>query len=144
MLIGMQQTKAQVEVGARFWNWLALEVQEGAAGHTHTRTRTCWQAIARSQGPSGAWPDPPENSSLAVTRIGESHGQLPESRKPRGHVWSQERLRRSVAQQRTGTRMAGKALGRSGRSKLDQGLGLGLLWDAGRARQPVAVNLQGP
>ena len=37
--------------------------------------------------------------------------------------------------------MAGKALGSSGRSKLDQGLGPGLR-DTGRARQPIAVNLQ--
>jgi hypothetical protein len=139
----MQQSEAQVEVGARFWNRLALEAQEGAAGHTHTRTRTRWQATEQSQGPSGAWSDPPENSVLAVTRIEESHGQLPESRKPMGHVWSQERLRRCVARQRTGTRMAGKAPSSSERSKLDQGLGPGLR-DAGRARQPVAVNIQEP
>jgi len=32
----MQQTEAQVEVGARFWNWLALEAKREQLG-THAQ-----------------------------------------------------------------------------------------------------------
>jgi len=58
--------------------------KEEAAGHTRTRTRVYWQATVQSQGPGDAWPEPPENSVLAVTRTEESHGQRPESRKLKG------------------------------------------------------------
>ena len=33
---GTQQTEAQVEVGARFWNWLALEAKKEQPG-THAQ-----------------------------------------------------------------------------------------------------------
>ena len=80
---GTQQTEAQVEVGARFWNWLALEAKRKQPG-THAQGQEYWQATAQSQGPGDAWPEPPENSVLAVTRTEESHGQRPESRKLKG------------------------------------------------------------
>lgn len=80
---GTQQTEAQVEVGARFWNWLALEAKRKQPG-THAQGQEYWQATVQSQGPGDAWPEPPENSVLAVTRTEESHGQRPESRKLKG------------------------------------------------------------
>lgn len=50
---GTQQTEAQVEVGARFWNWLALEAKRKQPG-THAQGQEYWQATVQSQGPGDA------------------------------------------------------------------------------------------